>query len=539
MPASHEAKDVQRRDVDRGVVALEFNLVRYFSLVCMGVLIVVTAVMCTGFYHISKRYIRIDAEQRAIPIAERLAPLAFVDGQPIPSPGTPAYTQLDWQMRDVLKPLRSFKIKIYDANGSIVYSTDTRIQVGRLDSQNELLARALAGEIVSDLQTGKEVWDLDEEEKIEGVVVETYIPVPGRAPNAAAQGVFEIYLDVTATYARLPGVIGLVVGASVLAMGTLYGILYVVVRKASRIIHEQTHSIRLAKTDVEKHAAELEQRVAERTRELGETLAQQQHDEKMVAMGTLAAGVAHELNTPLGTILGSTQLVLDHCSSRMNVGSIAENESKEPGGCRQCIEDLRRIESQSKRCREIIRSLVDFSRKPDGERTWEDLGQLVERSVFLMEAEARKQSVTIEKAIDDDLPPLLLNGGDIQQVLVNILGNGIAAMPDGGVLGVRLSPFGRTARIEIQDTGTGIKEANLPRIFEPFFTTKEVGKGTGLGLSISYRIVSNHGGNISVSSVLGEGSTFVVELPTDAKIAQCDPAPGDAAPIESKDSTDG
>jgi two-component system NtrC family sensor kinase len=254
----------------------------------------------------------------------------------------------------------------------------------------------------------------------------------------------------------------------------------------------------------------------------------------MVAMGTLAAGVAHELNTPLGTILGSTQLALDHCVSRVNDGSNAEPGTNEPGGCRQCIEDLGRVESQSKRCREIIRNLVDFSRKSDGERTWEDLGQLVERSVFLMEPEARKHGVRIEKAIDDDLPPLLLNGGDIQQVFVNILSNGIAAMSDGGVLSVRLSRRGRIARIEIQDTGIGIKEADLPRIFEPFFTTKDVGKGTGLGLSISYRIVKDHGGSISVSSVEAEGSTFVIELHTDAARDEDDPRRRDVAPIESE-----
>ncbi len=230
MRGSHDTKAGHRCDADGGLDAREFNLVRYFSLACIGVFIVVTSVMCTGFYYISKQYIRIDAEQHAIPIAERLGPLALVDRRPIPPPGTPEYVLLDKQMRDVLRPLRIFKIKIYDADGTITYCTDTLVQVGRLDPQNDKLRRALAGDVVSALQTSKEVWDLDEEEKSDGVVVETYAPVPGSGPHAAVQGVFEIYQDVTATYARLPGVIGLIVGASVLAMGTLYGILYVVVR---------------------------------------------------------------------------------------------------------------------------------------------------------------------------------------------------------------------------------------------------------------------------------------------------------------------
>lgn len=512
-----------------GVAGRDFNLVRYFSLGCIGVFVIVTSLMCTGFYYISKRYIRIDAEQRAIPIAERLAPLAFVDHKSTPPPETPDYVLLDRQMRDVLRPLRIFKIKIYDANGVITYCTDTSVQVGRLDPENEKLARALAREVVSDLQTEKTVWDLDEEEKSEGVVVETYVPVTGSAPHGAVRGVFEIYQDVTATYARLPGVIGLIVGASVLAMGILYGILYLVVRKASDIIREQTRTIHQAKGDIEKYALQLEQRVEERTRELRETLAQQRHDDKMVAMGTLAAGVAHELNTPLGSILGSTQLVLEHCLS--NVSDTPEQGRVVDAitACRQCVDDLSRVESQAKRCREIIRTLVDFSRKSDGERTWEDLGELVERSVTLMETQAGKHGVQIKTSIDDELPPLLVNGGDIQQVLVNMLNNGIAAMQDGGVLDVRVTRADKAARIEISDTGIGIQDADLPRIFEPFFTTKDVGQGTGLGLSISYRIVKDHGGSISVSSVLREGSTFVVELPIEGGEVVQSPSQGEAA----------
>ena len=120
---------------------------------------------------------------------------------------------------------------------------------------------------------------------------------------------------------------------------------------------------------------------------------------------------------------------------------------------------------------------------------------------------------------------------DIQQVLVNIMNNAIAAMPGGGVLHVRVMRGENAARIEIRDTGIGIEEDNLPRIFEPFFTTKDVAQGTGLGLSISYRIVRDHGGSISVSSIVGEGSTFVLELPFDIKETQDSPTPGEAESV--------
>jgi two-component system NtrC family sensor kinase len=289
-----------------------------------------------------------------------------------------------------------------------------------------------------------------------------------------------------------------------------------VVRRASDIIREQTRTINEAKANAEQYAAELERRVEERTTELRHTLAQQRHDEKMVAMGTLAAGLAHELNTPLGTILGSTQLVLDHCLSRLQDVSDAEHLTSAPGNCRQCVEDLSRVQAQARRCREIIRNLVDFSRKSDEDRNWEDLAELTERSLSLLDVEVRKSGIRVETVIDEELPPLLVNASDMQQVLVNVLNNAIVAMPNGGRLTVRLSRGDQTARIEISDTGIGIEEAILPRIFEPFFTTKGLGNGTGLGLWISYRIVKDHGGSISVSSVPGQGSTFLIELPMNA-----------------------
>jgi len=496
------------------VETTEFNLLRYFSLTCLVLFVVVTTVMCTGFYLVAKRYIRSDAEQRAVAIAEQLTPLAFVGGQPVPLPDSPEYALLDEQLHQMLKASRVFKIKVYGLDGRIVYTTDSRIRLGRADTQNVSLQMALLGEVVSVLQTGKTVWDLDEEEKIAGAIVETYVPARADPSDASLRGVLEIYQDVTTTYGRLSSMIAIIVGVSVVAMGTLFQILYLAVRKADKIIRSQTRAITQAKVEVEGYASELALRVEERTRQLRESLEQQQHDDKMVAMGVLASGIAHELNTPLGTILGSAQLVLDHCSSTLD-SAPETRPALVPDRCRQCVEDLEQVESQAKRCKEIIRSLVNFSRKSDRERSWEDLKELIERSLALVQPEARLHAVSVEIMLSDNLPSVLVAGNEIQQVLVNIMGNAIAAMPDGGTLGLSVGRVGQMARIEIRDTGTGIDEEKLHRIFEPFFTTKQVGKGTGLGLSISYRIVKDHGGRISVSSAVGKGSTFVIDLPID------------------------
>lgn len=519
MYATRESRDSTSgpgRDAGQAVGTADFDLLRYFSLACLAVFVVVTVVMCTGFYHISKRYIRLDTEQRSVQVAERLAPLVFGDGKAVPAPGTPEFARLDRQMRDLLKPLGIFKINIYDPTGRVLYTTDRRVRVGRLGPLHNNLREALAGRVVSKLQTRVMVGHLEAAAEIPRAVVETNAPIRNRLAGHDVQGVLEVYQDVTGTYDRLPGVIALIVGASVGAMSTLYAILYLVVRKAHRIIRNQTHTIKQAKADIENYASQLEQRVEERTRQLHDTLAQQGQDEKMVATGTLAAGIAHELNTPLASILGSVQLVLDHCAETLADASDANQASQPPNACQQCLEDLRRVESEAKRCKKIIRNLLGFSRKSDGERSCEDLGELVARSISLIGPEAWQCGVRVEMCIDDDLPPVRVNGNEIQQVLVNIMDNGIAAMPQGGTLAVRLSRQDRTARITIHDTGQGINHVTLPRIFEPFFTTKEVGKGTGLGLSISYRIIKDHGGTISVTSAVGEGSTFVVELPVEA-----------------------
>ncbi len=484
----------------------DFNLVRYFLAACLGVFFVLTLVMCTGFYYITKGYIRLNAEQAALPIVERLEPIAFAAGRSLPAPGTPEYSALDQELKAILRPLGIIKIKIYDLERRIVYTTDPRIVIGRVDQGNNKLERSLEGGIVSVLQTEESVWDLDEEERIAGAIVETYVAVPRKPSGEPVQYVFEIYQDVSATYARLPGIIGMIVGASVLAMSVLYGTLFLLVRKADQIIRQQTRMIKRAQIDLEKHATELERRVTERTEQLRESILQQQQDEKMVAIGTLAAGIAHELNTPLGTILASTQMVLDHCPANSNV---AKNRRR----CDQCGEDLRRVESQAKRCREIIKNLVGFSRKSDGRRSRTDLADIIGRSLSLVELEARESKVTVEFSAEGEFPAAFIDENEIQQVLLNIMSNGIAAMPDGGTLSVRAGWGSDVASVRISDTGEGIDPENLPRIFEPFFTTKEPGVGTGLGLSISYRIVRDHGGQIYVSSEPGKGTTFTVELP--------------------------
>ena len=511
-------------DASRRAASPEFDLAKYFSLTCLILFVTVTSVMCVGFYHISTRYIRMDAEAHAVPVADWMSKTAFTEGRPFPQPGTQEREAIRSELRGVLPPLQVFKIKVYDTSAKVIYSTDSTIAYGQPDPDNKKLQHALLGTITSELESDESVWDLDSEVQREGAIVETYVPV--KDSSGRVIGVMEIYQDVTATYERiLPALILIIVIASVLAMGTLYGVLYWFIRRAHLTIRAQTQTIRRAKTELESYAVELERRVSERTRQLQESLAQQQQDEKMVAVGTLAAGVAHELNTPLGTILGSVQMILDHCSRTFYQGPLPDRGEAALEGCRTCIADLSRIESQTRRCREIVSSFVGFSRKSSSERSWFRLADLVAESISLVEPKARQTGVQIVCKLAENTPPMRVSGNEILQVIVNIASNAIDAMPDGGELTIKCYTRGETARIEIRDTGTGMDETTTQRIFEPFFTTKEVGRGTGLGLAVTYRIVREHGGRIMVHSVPGEGSTFTVCLPIDGS------APGESARV--------
>ncbi|MBW2058208.1 MAG: PAS domain S-box protein [Deltaproteobacteria bacterium] len=231
---------------------------------------------------------------------------------------------------------------------------------------------------------------------------------------------------------------------------------------------------------------------------LEKTQLQLLQSEKMASLGKLAAGVAHQLNNPLGGITLFAKLALE--------------EYQLEDGARQ---DLERILKDAQRCRDTVKELLEFARQTRQEMRPHDINRAISRTLFLLENQAIFQNIEIEKQLSPSLPPVQ---GDIQQLnhmFMNIILNAVEAMEGKGTLTLktRLSPDGEGVIIEITDTGPGIPEEILPQIFEPFFTTKEEGKGTGLGLSLVYGIVENHGGRITARSRPGEGTTFVIELP--------------------------
>ncbi|MFC1619680.1 PAS domain S-box protein [Candidatus Neomarinimicrobiota bacterium] len=219
---------------------------------------------------------------------------------------------------------------------------------------------------------------------------------------------------------------------------------------------------------------------------------------KLSALGQMAAGIAHEINNPLGNILGYTHLLLEE----HDLGD-------------EIRKDLQRIEDRAVHTREIVQNVLTFARRSPLKLQASNINRLVEESIVQLGAESRRLGVAIQSALDANLPEIQVDPPQIQQVFINLIRNGIQSMTEGGKLKVktRLNDDDHTILIDFLDTGPGIPAESLKQIFDPFFTTKEVGAGTGLGLSISYGLVEAHGGTIGVESQVGVGSKFTVTLP--------------------------
>jgi len=237
----------------------------------------------------------------------------------------------------------------------------------------------------------------------------------------------------------------------------------------------------------------------ERDRQLKEYAAQQiMKSEKLATLGQLAAGVAHEINNPLGAVLMYTHLALEDLDAK---DMLRKN--------------LARSITETARCRDIVKGLLDFARQSEPKVEESDVNETLERTIALLENQSLFQNVRINKVLCPSLPKISMDVGQIQQVFTNIMLNAAEAMGGKGDLTIasRTAPDNEYVEVEFTDTGCGIPPERRERIFEPFFTTKEVGRGTGLGLSISHGIIARHKGTIEVKSEPDKGTTFIIKLP--------------------------
>ncbi|MBI5604410.1 MAG: PAS domain S-box protein [Deltaproteobacteria bacterium] len=220
--------------------------------------------------------------------------------------------------------------------------------------------------------------------------------------------------------------------------------------------------------------------------------------DKLASLGQLSAGIAHEINNPLGLVLGYTRLIL-----------------KEIDPATPITNDLKVIEKHALNCKKIVENLLRFSRATSTTKSPVNLNQLIQEMIAVVENKFNLEKVQVESHLAPDLPPTMADPDKMGQVFMNILMNARQAMERAGIITVSSNwdPETRHIRLSFEDTGSGIPPEILHKIFDPFFTTKPVGMGTGLGLAVSYGIVKDHEGEIRVESTPGEGSRFTVDLP--------------------------
>jgi signal transduction histidine kinase len=239
--------------------------------------------------------------------------------------------------------------------------------------------------------------------------------------------------------------------------------------------------------------AQLEARIAERTRELQEAQAQMLHQEKMAAFGLLAAGIAHEVGNPLTSISSLVQILQKH------------------GADAYTSEKLALVSGQLQRIQTTLRELVTFSRPASSERTRFALADVLDEALNIAKYYKRTKGRLIERHVPPDLPPLCGVRDQLVQVFLNLILNAVDATAKGGRIDLRAERAGGGATVTVRDDGTGIAPDHAGRVFQPYFTTKK--NGTGLGLFVSRKLIADHGGRIEFESRPGEGTTFRVDLP--------------------------
>ncbi len=235
--------------------------------------------------------------------------------------------------------------------------------------------------------------------------------------------------------------------------------------------------------------------------------------EKLASMGQLAAGIAHEVNNPLGVVIMYSHFLQEQLADKPEYAA-----------------DLSMVVEQADRCKKIVAGLLDFARQNKVQHDRIDVGELVQRGLRGL-AHPLGVEIEVEQAVED--PSIEVDPDQITQVLVNLIGNAFAAMPDGGRLRIRTEDDADHVRLIVSDSGVGIRPEHFPKLFEPFFTTKRVGKGTGLGLAVSYGIVKMHRGDIKVKSNADPakgptGTTFTVVLPRRREDLTADRRRGDS-----------
>jgi signal transduction histidine kinase/CheY-like chemotaxis protein len=387
------------------------------------------------------------------------------------------------------------RIKVWDRNATVIWSDEPRL-IGQRFPDNRDLQRALAGSVSVEIKNLKGREHAYERGRF-ATLAEVYVPIFA-TESGEVIGVVEVYKLPARLFSTIQQGRTMIWTISLTGAFVLYLVLVPLVR--------QVYGRRVREETLRAYAAQLENQVAERTKELEVQREGLHQAEKVAAMGQLLAGVAHELNNPLAAILGYAQLL----RMRVTSGALAEQ--------------LGTIEQAAMRCARIVKNFLSLARHYPPERQSVSLTGIIENSVEVLSYTLRIDDVEVVLSLSDG-PALWADPHQLEQVVMNLLTNAHQAVRHGPrprriTVTTRYDHAADRITLQVADTGNGVPSELRRRIFEPFFTTKPPGQGTGLGLSLCRGIIEGHGGVIRVEDTAGPGAVFVVELPIGVPVSR-------------------
>ncbi|MCI0691079.1 ATP-binding protein [candidate division KSB1 bacterium] len=422
------------------------------------------------------------------------------------------------------------KVRVFNKDGAIIFSTDSADVGHMVDKQTEsCYACHAADQPLERLSISERtrIFRAGSQSRTLGIINPIYNE-PGcwqsdchaHTSNQKVLGVLDITMSLAEVDRGMQASRMRLLMFAVIAVAAVSLIIYLLVKglvlkpvgqivKATKHVAtgDLNYAIKLAKND---EIGDLAKSFNDMTRQLAETQRQLYQSEKLASVGRLAAGVAHEINNPLTGVLTYSSYLL-----------------KRANGNAEIKDDLEVIVRETKRCREIVKGLLDFARQSPPEKHRVDLNEIILQATRIVENQFAARKIKLEKNLQPGLPATMADGNQLQQVLVNLLVNANDAMGDkGGTIAITSellanganAPDAKTTgphiRITMSDTGCGISPENLQKIFEPFFSTKGK-KGYGLGLAVVWGIIEKHNGRITVESEVGKGTTFTILLPVE------------------------
>ncbi len=423
------------------------------------------------------------------------------------------FRKLDKIIRENLYGLPIKKLYLYDMEGHIVYSTVPEHIGFTLDrGENKKLDSAIHGIPASALRLAGTIDSKGS--SVKETLLESYYPIYEMQKNGSGKvrqaGVMEIYQDMSGLKKQVTKAWEKAIIMTGSAMGVLFFVLFLIVVKAARIINVRTKQLIDARDTLEHKVEERTQEIRKAYRELQDTQRKLIQSEKLASIGTLATGLAHEINNPLASVASCAEGLIERLKILLN--HRGQQEEKEE--LKVFPEYLKIICNETYRCKSIISNLLNFSRHSEPKFERVNIHTIVYDTLSIIQYQFQSKSQKIQLNLSGETCDVIGDPQQLKQVFLNLIINSLHATEGGGDISLSTCKKQGHVQIVLRDSGVGIKPEHLDKIFDPFFTTKPTGKGTGLGLAICYGIIDIHNGRIEAfSEGPGKGATFTVSLP--------------------------